>query len=163
MPSALAPAAVVWEGGRAGWIPAIAATSDCGRKPKDDEESMSSSLAALGLLPVTSSGAAAAAVAVAVAPSVALACDCASASRKLGPLALLEGVELLLALEAEPAVADFWVEDVFCWACELAAVFLPCVVAVALRVEDPLAGLPDAFAALPPEPPAELLAEPPPE
>jgi hypothetical protein len=43
--------------------------------------------------------------------------------------------------------------------CELAAEFFPCVLEVLLRPEEPLADLPDVFAALPLEPLFELLFE----
>ena len=70
--------------------PAIAATSDCDRKPKDAAVgSVSPPLDALPLLPLPtmpSAVALAVAVVAAVALSAALACDCASASMKLGPL-----------------------------------------------------------------------------
>ncbi len=72
--------------------PAIAATRDCDRKPKDAAVgSVSLPLAALPFPPLPampSAVALAVAVVAAVALSAALACDCASASMKLGPLAV---------------------------------------------------------------------------
>jgi hypothetical protein len=70
-----------------GCPPAMAATSDCDKKPKDAAVgSVSSSLAALALPPVTSSGVAlAVTVVAALVLSAAFACDCANASMKLGP------------------------------------------------------------------------------
>ncbi len=132
---------------------------------------MSSSLAALGLMPVTSSGAAAA---VELALSAASACVCARACMKLGPSDSSDWAEAPLApaAVAELAADCAWLDEVLCFDWALAAVFFTCVLEVALRFELP--DLPDIFAAVLLEPsldpdfeleddvPAEELAELPP-
>jgi hypothetical protein len=131
--------------------PAMAATSDCDRKPKEAAVgSVASSLAPLAFPPVTSSGdTSAVTVVAALELSAASACDCASASMKLGPLAVAAWAAPFLALDAEPAAVDWvWLDEVFCFAWELAAALLPCVWDVALPVAALLPGLAGLFAAL---------------
>jgi hypothetical protein len=131
--------------------PAMAATSDCDRKPKEAAVgSVASFLAPLAFPPITSSGdTSAVTVVAALALSAASACDCASASMKLGPVAVAAGAAPFLALDAEPAAVDWvWLDEVFCCDWALAAAFLPCVLDVALRFEVLLPDLAGLFAAL---------------
>ena len=89
-PSVESPVVVAGPAALGCGAPAMAATSDCDKKPKDAAVgSVLSLLAPLAFPPVTSSGVTSAVTVVAaVALSAALACDCASASMKLGPVAV---------------------------------------------------------------------------
>ena len=150
-PSVESPVAVACAPALGCCPPAIAATSDCERKPKEAAVgSVASSFAALAFPPKTSSGDTSAVMVVAALElSAASACDCASASMKLGPVAVLAWAAPFLPLDAEPAAVDWvWPDEVFCCAWELAAAFLPCVLDVALRLEALLPGLAGLFAAL---------------
>ena len=105
-------------GGCCCWIPAMAATSDCDRKPNWAAElaAEGSSFAVLPLgLPVISCGAA---VVATVALSWASACDWARVWRKLGPGFLADWAAPFLPLAA--AGVDWaCLEALLCWLCEL--------------------------------------------
>jgi hypothetical protein len=150
-PSVESPAAVACAPVLGCCPPAMAATSDCDRKPKEAAVgSVASFLAPLAFPPITSSGdTSAVTVVAALALSAASACDCASASMKLGPEAVVAWAAPFLALDAEPAAMDWvWLAGVFRCAWELAAAFLPCVLDVALPLGVLLPDLAGLFAAL---------------